>query len=105
VISPRLAPLARALLAALALGGAGCGNSPSKSDCEKLRAHLVDLEAAASGADTASAGSRSEFEAQKKKVTEAIKLDYCLEDLSVSQVKCGLKARSLEELATACDKS
>jgi hypothetical protein len=87
-------------LATVTFGGAACGSTPSKTDCEKLRDHLIDLEAAASGAEQ-----KADSAAQKKKVSDALKLDFCLEDLSVEQVKCGLKARSLDELATACDKT
>ena len=98
----RRALLVPALLAATALAGIGCGGGPSQAQCEKLRAHLVDLEAAAGGAG---AEQKADLAAQKKKVIEAIDLRFCLEDLTVQQVECGLKARSLEELSTSCDRS
>ena len=99
----RRALLVPALLAATALAGVGCGSGPSQAQCEELRAHLVDLEAAAGGAGAGA--EKADLAAQKKKVIEAIDLRFCLEDLTVQQVECGLKARSLEELSTSCDRS
>jgi len=93
------------LVTALLALAAGCGNAPSKGDCEKLVEHLVELEAAAGGAAAADPkGAKGELDQQKKKVRESVGLDFCLKDLSKDQLECGLKARSLEELGT-CEKS
>ena len=98
--------LAAALLALpLALAATACSSKPSKGDCEKLVRHLVDLEAAESGGAAVPADKKPDADAQKKKVYDAVGLDYCMNDLSVDQVQCGLKARSLEDLARTCDAS
>jgi hypothetical protein len=97
----RLATVAAAL--ALALTGVACGNKPSRGDCEKLVRHLVDLESGESGASAVPADKKAEVEQQKKKVFDAVGLDYCLKDLSVEQVNCGLKAKTLEEISTTCN--
>jgi hypothetical protein len=94
------------LVTALLAIASGCGNAPSKGECEKLLEHLVELEAAAGGAAAAAdpKAPKGELEQQKKKVRESVGLDFCLKDLSKDQLECGLKARSLEELKT-CEKS
>ena len=84
---------------------AACGKSPSKGDCEKLIEHLVELEAAAAGGGAMPADQKGELDQQKKKVQSSVGLDFCLKDMSVDQVECGLKARSLEELDKSCNKS
>jgi hypothetical protein len=94
------------LTASLLLGGAaGCGNAPSKGDCEKLIEHLVELEAAAAGGGAMPAAHKGELEQQKKKVRESVGLDFCRKEMSKDQLECGLKARTLEELDKSCDKS
>jgi hypothetical protein len=95
--------LRASLLSAVLLTGAACGKTPSKGECEKLLEHLVELEAAAAGAGAMS--DKGELDQQKKKVKDSIGLDFCLKDMSVDQVECGLKARSLEELDKTCDQS
>lgn len=93
------------LLTLLLAASAGCGNAPSKGDCEKLLEHLVELEAAAGGAAAADPKApKGELDQQKKKVRESVGLDFCLKELSKGQLECGLKAKSLEELKT-CEKS
>lgn len=93
------------LSALLLLGGAGCGNAPSKGDCEKLVDHLVELEAAAAGGGAMPADQKSSLEQQKKKVRDSVGLDFCIDKMSKDQVECGLKARSLDELDKTCDRS
>lgn len=82
---------------------AACGKTPSKGDCEKLLEHLVELEAAAAGGGAMPADQKGELEQQKKKVRESVGLDFCRKDMSVDQVECGLKARSLDELDKTCN--
>lgn len=84
---------------------AACGKSPSKGDCEKLLEHLVELEAAAAGGGAMPADQKGELDQQKKKVRDSIGLDFCSKEMSVDQVECGLKARSLDELDKTCNKS
>lgn len=97
--------LAAAAALLLALTASACSSKPSKSDCEKLVHHLIDLEAAASGSAAVPADKKGEADAQKKKVYDAVGLDYCMKDLSVEQVQCGLKARTLEDIEKTCDAS
>ena len=87
------------------LSGAGCGNAPSKGDCEKLLDHLVELEAAAGGGGAMPADQKGALEQQQKKVRESIGLDFCVDKMSSDQVECGLKARTLEELDKTCNQS
>lgn len=89
----------------LALLTTACGNKPSKSECEKLVRHLVDLESGESGAAAVPADKKTDADAQKKKVYDAVGLDYCMKDLSVEQVNCGLKAKTLEDISKTCDAS
>lgn len=98
--------LAAAVLAvALPLTAAGCGSKPSKSECEKLVRHLIDLEAAESGVSAVPNDKKGDVEQQKKKVYDNVGLDYCMKDLSVDQVNCGLKAKSLADITATCDAS
>jgi hypothetical protein len=93
------------LFSALLLTAAACGNKPSKGECEKLLEHLVELEAAAAGGAATPTDQKADLEQQKKKVRESVGLDFCLEDMSVDQVECGLKARTLEDLEKTCNKN
>jgi hypothetical protein len=96
---------AAAALSLLALSASACGNKPSKGDCEKLVHHLIELEASESGGAAVPSDKKADADAQKKKVYDAVGLDYCLKDLSVDQVQCGLKAKSLEDISKTCDAS
>jgi len=83
---------------------AGCNNAPGVADCEKLLDHVLDLETQAAGAATTD---KTELAKQKKAVTNTIGkefMDACLEKLPMRQVKCGLSAKTMDELAV-CDKS
>lgn len=95
--------LRASLLSIALLTGAACGDRPSKGDCEKLLEHLVDLEAAAAGGGAMPPDQKAQLDQQKKKVRDAVGLDFCLDEMSTDQVECGLKARSLEELGKTCD--
>ena len=99
----RLACACAALL--LALSASACSEKPSKGDCEKLVRHLIDLEAAETGASAVPADKKTDADAQKKKVYDAVGLGYCMEKLSVEQVNCGLKAKTLEDISRTCDAS
>ena len=98
--------------AALAIAGAGCGDAPSKDDCQKLLDHLVDLEVAAGGGKALAAGDEAadkaragEIDKQKKQIAAAAGdkfLDVCVHKTPKSVVECSLRARSLDEVAK-CD--
>lgn len=92
------------LLAACCLAGPlGCGGKPSASDCDKLVRHIIDLEAAEGGASGVPAAQRADLEQRKKSVFQAVGTSYCRDEMSASQVECGLAAKSLTELSTACE--
>jgi hypothetical protein len=99
-------------VAALAIGGVGCGDAPSKGDCQKLLEHLVDLEVAAGGGKALAAGDdpadkarAAEIDKQKKQMAAAAGdkfIDACANKTPKSVVECSLRARSLEDVAK-CD--
>ncbi len=109
--SPRLAPcyaramkapaLFRVLLGSL-LAVAACADTPSKGQCELLLAHLIDLEASASGVK----GSKDEVEKQKQAIRDYAVgqkfVESCTRDTPKKVVACGLTAKTSDELA-ACD--
>ena len=100
----RLTPLALAVL--LAVGSIACGDKPSNQECEKLLDHFIDIEVSAAGTDQLSPEMKADLEKQKAALREHLKkafMDQCMEKTPGGYVKCGLKARSLEELAK-CDK-
>jgi hypothetical protein len=100
-------PLAALLLgAALALAG-GCGDTPSKSDCEKLLEHLIELEMRAGGGDgDLTDEMKAALDKQKKQVVEFAAgqkfVETCTRKTPKAVVECGLTARSTADLA-ACD--
>ncbi len=91
---------------ALFLATAGCGDKPSQGDCEKLLDHLIDMEISEAGTDELTTEMQDDLAKQKQGILEHIKTQFmsqCTDKTPGSYVKCGLKARSLEELAK-CDK-
>jgi hypothetical protein len=93
---------ALALAVGLSLVSA-CSKKPSRSDCEKLLSHVVDLELASGNAKL----DPKTVADQHKKVSDYVSKDFlqsCKKDLPYDQVDCALKATTLEELS-ACDKS
>jgi hypothetical protein len=96
--------MVRALLIALALTAA-CSDKPSDAECEKLTNHLINLAVKAGGADKATTEMKADHEKQKaglKKQTEEYALKECKENLPASQVRCALKAQTMEAVA-ACE--
>lgn len=102
-------PSMRLLLASLLLAAAACSDAPSKSDCEKLLDHLIDLEIKAGGGDgELSTEAKAELEKQKKGVAEFAAgqkfLETCREKMTKASVECGLAAKTAEDVAK-CDES
>lgn len=98
--------LAGLLAAACAALAVGCSNAPSSDQCEKVVRHVIDLEAESAGGST-TGGDKAILDKQKTKVWDAVSkgaMSFCQDQMSVEQVKCGLKARSLAELSKTCDK-
>lgn len=86
---------------------AACGDTPSKSDCQKLLDHVVDLELKAGGGDAVHKDVAAELDDQKKRVMDYVGkdfLDTCIDDLPKSQLECGLKAKTMAQLFE-CDKT
>ncbi|HKE16976.1 MAG TPA: hypothetical protein VKB80_19015 [Kofleriaceae bacterium] len=97
--------LGLALAAALSLAGAACQGKPSAGECDRVMRHVVDLEAADSGAGAVPPDQRAELEARKKSVLQSIGTQYCRDEMSTAQVKCALEAKTLAELSEKCEKS
>jgi hypothetical protein len=100
-----LNPAAILGLATALLASTACGGGPSTADCEKVVRHIVDLEAAEAGAAATQPAQKAELEQRKKAVFQSVGTRYCLDEMPVAQVECALKARTLAELATTCDKT
>jgi hypothetical protein len=92
-----------AVAAALSLGAFACGGKPSAADCDKLVKHIIDLEAAEAGGGAVPAEQRADLEQRKKSVFQAVGTTYCRDEMSASQVSCGLEAKTLGELSTKCE--
>ena len=98
--------LLRIVLGSL-LATAACKDAPSKSECEQLLAHLVALESAATG-DKPSAADKAASEKQQAAVRDyatGLKfIDTCTRGTPKSVVKCGLAAKTMDEVAK-CDQA
>jgi len=107
ILSVPMRPSIAFLLGCVLAVSAACGDEPSKADCEKLLAHLIELQAKAGGGDAElSAPAKEALEKQKKQVVEFAAgqkfIETCTEKTPKKVVKCGLGAKSLEDLAD-CD--
>lgn len=84
------------------LATAACSDTPSKGQCEQLLAHIVDLEATATGVK----GTKDDVEKQKASVKEYAVgqkfIESCTRDTPKKVVACGLAAKNMDEIA-ACD--
>jgi hypothetical protein len=84
----------------------GCAKTPTRSDCEKLLDHIVELEMASGGvAAAATPEARASREAQKTKVLGYVGTDFvgsCVKELPQAQLECGLAAKTQDELGR-CD--
>ena len=100
--------ISRALVSiAAVLGLAACSDTPSRSDCEKLLDHVVELELESGGGEAVKKELADEVAEQKKRVIEYVREDFmdtCIEDLPKSQLECGLRAKSMSQLFE-CDKT
>jgi hypothetical protein len=100
--------IALALLSFGIAGLAGCGDAPSKSDCDKLLAHLIDLEVAASGGKPVAEtpDGKQQLDKQRKQVAEAASAkfeDACVDKTPKQVVDCALAAKTLDDIAK-CDR-
>jgi hypothetical protein len=97
---------------ALIAGLAACGDAPSEGDCQKLLAHLVELEVSAGGARPPTEGdqaavdtARAELAKQKKAIVDGASarfLEACVDKTPKSVVSCSLAAKTLDDVAK-CD--
>ena len=95
------------LLVALGFALAGCGDSASTGDCEKLLDHMIKLETRGGGADKLEGEMAKDLEAQQKEMKEALKKDFmeqCKERTPGSFVDCALGKKSIDDLGE-CDRS
>lgn len=88
------------LLATLALVAlSACSNAPTDAQCEKLVAHVIELELeAAKTAAEAASDLTGKLDAEVGDSTRT----FCETQLSIEQVQCGLAAKTSAELS-ACD--
>jgi hypothetical protein len=94
-------------LVSLCLLAPACSRTPTRGDCDNLLDHVIELEMAAGGVAATTAEAKAARELQKKKVIGYVGQDFvksCVEELPLSQLNCGLAARTLEELGR-CDES
>ena len=92
------------ILSSLALGGlawaaSACSEAPADGDCDKLLLHLVELEV---NAGPASQPDKVRHKASLAEESRAQFVERCNSKLKATQVACGLKATTSEEL-DACD--
>ncbi len=86
-------------IAALTLGSSACSEAPAAGDCERLLMHIVDLEI------NSASTSKDKQENHKVELVNGTReafIERCDSELKASQVTCGLKAKTSEELE-ACD--
>ena len=99
-----------AWLARLAVGTtlvtAACQSTPSKSDCDKLLAHLIDIEVSSGGGDKLPEAMKAEVAKQKQAIKDYAVgqkfLETCTQKTPKKVVACGLAAKNADELAK-CD--
>jgi hypothetical protein len=90
----------------LTLATVGCGDEPSKGDCEKLLDHMIDVEIAEAGTDSISDEMKKDIERQKSELREYLGkefVDKCVAELPEAHVACALKARTKDDIAK-CEK-
>lgn len=97
-------------LARVAVGSvlvtAACKETPSKTQCEELLAHLIDIETASGGTDKVPEEMKADLEKQKKAIREYAVgqkfIETCTQKTPKKVVACGLAAKNADELAK-CD--
>jgi hypothetical protein len=97
--------VASAALVALLSLGVGCSNAPSKSDCEKLRDKLIDLEFAAMGAKAQTSEAREALAKQKAATSEGVAERFgiaCTKKTPKALIDCALAATTFEQVKQ-CD--
>ena len=95
-----------ALIAAIAAALAGCGDEPSKDDCEKLLDHMIDVEITAAGTDSITPEMKADIAKQKHELRAYLGQEFvkkCVNELPRSHVDCALNARTKADVA-ACEK-
>lgn len=101
----KLAWLAR-LAVGTTLATAACQATPSKSDCDKLLAHLIDIEVSSGGGDKLPEAMKAEVAKQKQAIKDYAVgqkfLETCTQKTPKKVVACGLAAKNADELAK-CD--
>jgi len=104
---PRRAALALLALTASAGLSAGCGDAPSRNDCQKLLEHLIDLEIASGGGKPEA--ETEEAKAQRVKFRKQIAdgasekfFEACVHKTPKAVVDCSIAAKTLED-AAKCD--
>jgi hypothetical protein len=95
----------RAATLALTLGLGACATAPTGEECDRLLAHVIELEVGGTGPSTATPEAGAAREAQKRKAVGLVGEDvraFCRDELSREQLECGLAARAAADLER-CD--
>jgi hypothetical protein len=104
----RFAASALGLALALVLGAAaGCGNAPSKDQCNRLLEHLIDLEAQKGGGKAVTDEMKADLAKQKKQIVDYVHDKYmeeCRDKVVKAGVECALTAKDDAALAK-CDEA
>lgn len=104
------AVMTRTWLVRVAIGSvlatAACKETPSKEQCDKLLAHLIDLEITAGGGDKLPDAMKADLEKQRAAIREYAVgqkfIETCTQKTPKKVVACGLEAKNADELAK-CD--
>ncbi len=94
------------LAAALCVGATGCGDKPSKSDCEKLLNNFIKIRVKSELGDKPSDAAKKELKKQKAAIKAQLEkkfMSQCEERTPAGVVKCGMRAKSMADLAK-CEK-
>ncbi len=85
------------LIGALAVFGvAGCGEKPSKADCEKLLTHMYEMDVSAAGVAKVTDSQKKAVDKQIKEVKKGLRTKFmkqCVDRTPKGWVQCALKAK------------
>lgn len=83
-------------------GLAGCGDKPSKKDCEQLLTHMYDMDVKESGATKVTDSQKKSVDKQIKEVKKELRKSFmkqCMDRTPKKWIKCALKAKNKEEIS------
>ena len=95
------------LLSLLCAAAVGCGEAPTADQCQKLYEHTLNLHLKGVGVKLGKLdpGQSKDIAEQRKRLKDWIGKDfltYCEQDLPLEGYRCGMKAKTTQQLE-ACD--